>query len=418
MFLRNAPRRGRVAEISLVSMTSRSGQSRDDIAAKVPCGTDQALTVQDASGRSHEFSYWDLWFALVVKQAFGGDLETLAQHFKAAQKAGLMNQYKAPEKLSHLRDLQHRLVEANVPISALIDLAPQIAQQERKRARGRVLKHNERQYERSEPMRHLPKERTWRRALRGRWPMFPVSPAPVADRIGGMFSRSRCYSENESWQIVRRLEPFLANANQLAKKGAFAEAQAVLRGFVTAVLELIEHADDSFGVIGQTFQDAFKAYLGLPIEGTGIAEPVFFEDLLDLTILEDFGFTDQPREGYFRQLTKAQADFCAVYARRQIAELKAWDLDYQSEAALTLRGQIAAEQCRFAEYEALAREMGSRHWRRIMLLADAAMKQRNRGLAVAVFEAALGSKLETHFEFLERKYDELKRGEWKSDWKR
>jgi hypothetical protein len=278
-----------------------------------------------------------------------------------------------------------------------------------------VLKHNERQYERSEPMRHLPRERRWQHVLRGRWASFPVSPDPTADQITRMFARSRCYSEDESFGIVRRLEPFQQTAETMSQKGRWAEAQAVLRGFVTAVLELIEHADDSFGAIGQAFGDAFRSYLQLPIAKTGIAEEVFFEDLLDLLIFEDYAFTADPRVGYFRQLSPGQTEFCMEYVRRQVAELKACDLDYQSEQALTLLGQIAAEQRLFDEFEALARIMGATHWRRITLLVDAAMKRRKRPLAEKVFQAALASGQGWHLEFLQGRYEDLKRGRWKSE---
>src|SRR5215471_6336099 len=59
------------------------------------------------------------------------------------------------------------------------------------------------------------------------------------------------------------------------------------------------------------------------------------------------------------------------------------DLDYQYEEALTLLGQIVAEQNRFERFEELARHMGTRHWKRIVVFADRAVKQRKRQLAVA-----------------------------------
>ena len=46
------------------------------------------------------------------------------------------------------------------------------------------------------------------------------------------------------------------------------------------------------------------------------------------------------------------------------------DLDYQSEEALTFLGQVIGEQERFDEFEAVAKQMGSRAWKRIIRLAD------------------------------------------------
>jgi hypothetical protein len=80
---------------------------------------------------------------------------------------------------------------------------------------------------------------------------------------------------------------------------------------------------------------------------------------------------------------------------------------------LTLLGQIVAEQNRFERFEELARHMGTRHWKRIVVLADRAIKKRQRQLAVAVFEAALS--LGMHEGFLRRKYEQLKKGKWSPD---
>ena len=51
--------------------------------------------------------------------------------------------------------------------------------------------------------------------------------------------------------------------------------------------------------------------------------------------------------------------------------------------------QRLREQNRFERFEALAQEMGTRAWKRIIVLADRAVKKRKRKLAAAVFEAAL-----------------------------
>jgi hypothetical protein len=51
--------------------------------------------------------------------------------------------------------------------------------------------------------------------------------------------------------------------------------------------------------------------------------------------------------------------------------------------------------------------------KRIIVLADRAVKQRKRQLAVAVFEAALSPG--THEGFLRQKYEQLKKGKWSPD---
>ena len=103
---------------------------------------------------------------------------------------------------------------------------------------------------------------------------------------------------------------------KLLEAGKAAEAQALLRGWMTVIIELMENADDSFGSIGMSFDDGFTAYLKIPLDETGIDEAVFFPDLLDFLIWEDYGLTDDGIEGYFKGLTPAQADLCIEHLRR------------------------------------------------------------------------------------------------------
>jgi hypothetical protein len=182
---------------------------------------------------------------------------------------------------------------------------------------------------------------------------------------------------------------------------------------MTAVVELMGHADDSFGAIGMSFGEGLAAYLKIPPDRTGTPEDVFFPDLLDFLIWEDYGLTNKQIEGYFKGLTPAQADLCIGHLRRRIEELRTDDLEYESEKALTLLGQVVTEQERFDLFEDLAREMGARHWRRIIRLADQAVKRHKRPLACKVFEAALSEG--THLDFLQKKYEQLKSGAWSPD---
>ena len=48
-----------------------------------------------------------------------------------------------------------------------------------------------------------------------------------------------------------------------------------------------------------------------------------------------------------------------------------------------------------------------------IVLADRAVKQRKRKLAIAVFEAALSPGM--HEGFLRKKYEQLKKGKWSPD---
>ena len=133
----------------------------------------------------------------------------------------------------------------------------------------------------------------------------------------------------------------------------------MLRAFLTVVIELMKVADDSFGCLGDSFRDGFAKYLTMPRDETGIEATVFFHDLLTLLIWEDYGLTYEQTDGDFAGLTPDEGDLCIEYVQQQMQALQADDLDYQYEEALTLLGQIVAEQHRFEQFEALARHMGT-----------------------------------------------------------
>ena len=154
----------------------------------------------------------------------------------------------------------------------------------------------------------------------GFWPRFPVSPEPHAEKIGSHFESRDFYPERASFGLSRTLDRYVAQAEKLQKSGKYAEAQALLRAWMTVVIELMSHADDSFGSIGMSFDDGFAAYLKVPLDEAGIDEEVFFPDLLDFLIWEDYGLTDDRIEGYFKGLTPAQGDRCIDHLRRQIGE--------------------------------------------------------------------------------------------------
>jgi hypothetical protein len=376
----------------------------------IPVGTDQALSLPLVGNKVLHLTYWDLWFALVAANECGRDLMHLGHKLGSDNSSVFFSRESAERKQSHLLDLGHRLASAGVTIDQVIVAAGDLARTEKRRASKFVLEKELRKWEWSDAMHETARERHTKNALRGSWPRFPISPEPSAIEIWSKFKTKGFYSENASFGLVRKLERFLERGDKLLKKRRYAEAQALLRAWITVVIELIEMADDSYGCIGDCFAAAFETYLNIPLAETGIEEPVFFADLLNFLIWEDYGFTWKQTDGYFHKLSGEQGDFCIAHLRQQIGELSAEFLSYQSEEALTLLGQVVVEQDRFDQFESLAREMGSRHWERIIKLADRAVKKRKRPLACQVFEAALTPG--DHSELLQEKYEQLKKGKW------
>jgi hypothetical protein len=389
--------------------TGSSATPRSVAKNAAPLGVDCAFMLSAESRPALALSYWDLWFVLVAHTNFDGSWDRFVEPFRA-QKGN--SRQLAERKLSHIRDLQQRLKQVDVELSAIVAQADQ-SPVELRRARNQVLKRTPRAHEWSAAMRYTPKQRRYAYALRGFWPSFPVSPASHAERLASQFQTRRWFSENQSFGVARKLDTFLERVVSLLNRDQYAQAQAMLRAFLTVVIELMPVVDDSFGCVGSSFHDGFAKYLAIPLEETGIERAVFFHDLLMLLIWEDYGLTYDQTDRYFERLTPEESDLCIDYLRQQREELKGDDLDYQYEEALTLLGQVAAEQNRFDLFEDLASQMGTRHWKRIVVLADRAVKKRKRKLAVAVFEAALSPGM--HEGFLRQKYEQLQRGKWNPD---
>jgi hypothetical protein len=386
----------------------------------IPRGNDPALTLNAAGGADLALCHWDLWMCLLAQRDFEGDLARLGDDLRARRDAatgmltGSRDEWKA--MLSHLRDLQRRLCEAGADVAAVIAAAGEQPAGEIRRAHSRVFGTSARRSEWSEAMNWPADKRGMAFALRGFWPRFPVSPEPFVAEIAAGFKTRGYYTERASFSIARRLDRYTAKTEKLAARGRFSEALALLRAVLTVAIEVLDRgADDSFGVIGESFQSAFKQYLKLPLEQTGVEEPVFFHDLLTLLIWEDYGLTFNQTERYFARLTLAQGDLCIAFLRQQMEVLRADDLERQTDEALSLLSQVAAEQRRFEMFEALAREMGSGSWKRILCLADAAVKARKSELAGRVFDAAL--RPGAHLDFLRKHYERLKNGAW-DPWKK
>jgi hypothetical protein len=391
--------------------TERSAPSRAVVKKSTPVGRECALVLPATSGQALELSYWDLWFALVADADFEGSWDRFVEHLRVQKNQGGSSRL-AERKLSHLRELERRLRHADVEIRAIVAQVEQLPA-ELRRARHQVLTREPREDEWSDAMRHTPRQRHYAYALRGFWPDFPVSPASYAERLASQVHTHRWFSANQSFGLARKLDAFLHDVASRLQQAQYAQVQAMLRAFLTVVIELMEVADDSFGCLGDSFRNGFATYLAMPRDETGIDATVFFHDLLTLLIWEDYGLTYEQTDGYFVGLTPEDGDLCMDYVQQQLQELQEDDLDYQYEEALALLGQVVAEQHRFDRFEELARQMGTRHWKRIIVLADRAVKQRKRKLAIAVFEAALSPGM--HEGFLRKKYEQLKKGKWSPD---
>ena len=189
-----------------------------------------------------------------------GDLDRLANRIKE-EKGFFYDPRSIERKRWHLRDLNRRLEEASVTPTDIVRAAGDLAKTEKRRAIKKVSVsiHQEREF--SEPMRNTPRKRRFDHALRGYWDMFPVSPKSSAKKIGAHFRSKTFYSKNASFGIARTLDGYVEEAKKLLEAGKAAQAQALLRAWMTVIVELMEKVGDSFGSIWMSFDEGFAVYL-------------------------------------------------------------------------------------------------------------------------------------------------------------
>jgi len=127
--------------------TDQSALSRAVVKKSTPVGRECALVLPTASAQPLELSYWDLWFALVADADFDGSWDRLVEHLRWQKNQGGSSRL-VERKLSHLRELERRLRQANVEISAIVAQIDQLPG-ELRRARNQVLTREPREYSNS-----------------------------------------------------------------------------------------------------------------------------------------------------------------------------------------------------------------------------------------------------------------------------
>ncbi|MBE2202522.1 MAG: hypothetical protein IAE79_28180 [Anaerolinea sp.] len=343
---------------------------------------------------------WDLWFLVVLLNEFDGDWQKMINHLRHH----ISNHDTIEAQLSHLRHLQETMQQAGLdPISVLGPEAMALLKKEKRQAANKILKQELPWNDKSYWMIHTPRYVREERSRRGYWPHFAVSPEIYAQPLAALFKTHGYYEEDQSFALERKLS---AHLDKQEKKASVPQLAALYRAFLTVMLEKIEIVDDSYGVIGDLYGDVLTGYMGLPRDEIGVPLPIFLQDLVELVVWEDYGFTDDEVEEFMASLSPEEASMMRPILRDQWSELAALDLPYQAEKALTLLGLLAVEQEWFSQFVELAQEMGARAWQRIVRMADKAEQAGQLDLATAVYETALLAP-GLHHDYLQKKYQEL-----------
>ncbi len=156
---------------------------------------------------------------------------------------------------------------------------------------------------------------------------------------------------------------------------------------MTVIVESMERVDDSLADMATTFSNIWESYRTLPWERASMPAAVFFRDLIEFTVWEDYGLVDGLGAA-FQGLAPDDAFVVETVFADVIPELRAGGFDHQEEKALRLRVEFLVALGMHDRFVETAAELGARAWIPIMTMAEAAMNAGKRNLALSVFAAA------------------------------
>lgn len=354
-------------------------------------------------GELFSATYWDLWIAIFLTGRFKNDWEAMISETRQRKPPyGAIND-RAEALCTHMQNLREKLAGMGLSGADLLaSTEPDFIKKQDIKIQRKIFELDFESREKSAWMLETPTKLRYQRALRGHWAKFPISPRDSASALERLF-KADFYTEGQSWNLEEKLSAFVKKHEARASG---AKLFALYRAFLAVVLERMDQIDDSFGVIGDLYKEVFDKYVQLDRAGLEMSPGDFFQDLMELIIWEDYGLIcgiEEPT--FFADLTSEEVHVALAIVRRERQELAALHIDYKAENALTVLGMLCVQQHLFDHFVPLAKEMGTRAWRRIKIMAEAAESKNKLDLALAVYEACLGSG--SHEGTLRKAYHEL-----------
>ena len=236
--------------------------------------------------------------------------------------------------LAQLKDLTRRLALCGTPAERLLDAEERQSDWLLKKAFKRVWHDGPNRKTRA--MMDTPRRLLAQRALRGGWAAFPVSPAQFEGPLQSHTGASGYIDYRLVGLVARGLE-FEVELQALPLRSA-AERLALYRAALTAVIEVMDHADDSLAELADAFREFERRYLELLSELLDLDGVL--EDLLELCVWEDYGLFNSV-ESFLGALSGEHAQRAQRALAGLIQELQAEGLDYQVRKALELRAALA-----------------------------------------------------------------------------
>lgn len=335
----------------------------------------------DRAGAS--WSHWDLWFCLVCLTETGDDWAALEEEIIARDRRRSVTSRTWERKRSHLLDLRARLQAAGLNAA---DLAADHLQDKtlRAKARRKVLDQELAGRDLTPAMENTPRRRLRQRALSGHWQDFPVSPAEDYEMFADLVD-----AERRSFRLATELEAIAGDEHE-HRAGDPARRLALWRGLLTAGLEAFRHGlRDSDGALGAFLGEVLEIYARLPWRDTGIDPAVYWADLCEWCIWEDWGIRYRHEAAPFGSARECDVDLVERLLLELEAEHRSHRLDYEADEALQLIAWLAVATRSFDRFVPAAERLRADWWMPVDALGEVAAKAGKPGLAAEVYGAAI-----------------------------
>ncbi len=329
--------------------------------------------------------HWDLWMCLVVLLDYDGDLDRFEERLIGDM--GVLHGGRAAEaKWSHLVDLRRRLREVGVEPEDLVTAEHLADRTLVAKARRKVAVTGIERRAKTEAMIETPRVRLARRARYGSWGAFPVSPRPWYERFRRAVEVKHLVSADATFEKVATLEARLERLDR--PRLPVAERLALYRAAHTALIELMERADDSYGEVGRFRDDVWETYLEIEWRHTGIDPDVYHRDLCELLVWEQYGLGFRREALSFEQVAPEEVDALAGILLDLEREHRQVHLRWAADEAVCQVAWLLIATGRTDRFADAARRIGSDHWRPIVAMAESALARDGKEAAYRVFAAA------------------------------
>jgi hypothetical protein len=302
---------------------------------EIKYGNDSLLEIiAPSSNRTIKVTYWDLWIAIILSDMFDNNLGKMIDYLrsKANKTSHLRNNFEAI--VNHIRLLNQSYLEEKLYITdILVELDADFKKKQRIKAKRKILEMGFQSQEKSNWMINTPRKLHEVQAMRGHWHLFPVSPKNHAISLENLYKSPGFYNEEQSFKLEKKLDKYL---DKNKTKASHSELFALYRAFLTVVIEKMDMVDDSYGVIGDLYEDALKTYFLLDRNKLDMEPIDFFLDFIELLIWEDYGFTDNYKPELLNNLTSTEIPLVESILQQQRDELNNLELHYQAKKAVTM----------------------------------------------------------------------------------